>query len=262
MLKEMALAFSPNRIVSKRVALGIVAFQIAVPMSIWIFGLSPVIPKPDEVFSAFVKLWREGLVVDLGSSFLTSLKAIIISSALSFLLSYLTVVYFFQFPAWVVSKGRFLGLAGLTFLFTVTIGGGTVLKLVLMIFGMSVFMVTSMAAMVAEIPRDEYDYARTLRMGRWRVVGEVVILGKLDQGFEVLRQNAAIGWMMLTMVEGIVRSEGGLGALLLNENKHFNLAAVFAIQILIAIIGLGQDYFIGLMKNVVCPHARLAVERR
>ena len=48
-----------------------------------------------------------------------------------------------------------------------------------------------------------------------------------------MRQNAAMGWMMLTMVEGISRSEGGVGAMLLNQNKHFHLSAVFAIQLTI-----------------------------
>lgn len=261
-LKDLALAFSPNRAISKRTALIVIIFQITVPLAIWVFGLTPVIPKPAAVLAAFAKLWRDGLSVDLGSSFLTNLKAIGLSTIISLVLSYLTVTFFFRLPVWAISKGRFLGLAGLTFLFTILIGGGVVLKVSLMVFGMSVFFITSMAAIVAETPREEYDYARTLRMNRWRVVWEVVILGKLDQAFEILRQNAAIGWMMLTMVEGIVRYEGGLGALLLNENKHMKLPEVFAVQILILIIGMGQDYFIGVMKNIICPYARLAVERR
>ncbi len=79
-------------------------------------------------------------------------------------------------------------------------------------------------------------------MGEWRVVYEVVVIGQADKAFEVLRQNAAMGWMMLTMVEGISRSEGGVGAMLLNQNKHFHLSAVFAIQLTILLLGLAQDY--------------------
>ena len=110
---------------------------------------------------------------------------------------------------------------------------------------MTVFFVTSMAAVVRRFPKEKFDHARTLRMSEWRVVWEVVILGTADQAIEVLRQNAAIGWMMLTMVEGISRSEGGVGAMLLNQNKHFRLAEVFAIQIVILMVGLLQDYGIG-----------------
>jgi len=41
----------------------------------------------------------------------------------------------------------------------------------------------------------------------------VIVLGRADAAFDAMRQNAAMGWMMLTMVEGISRSEGGIGGL-------------------------------------------------
>jgi NitT/TauT family transport system permease protein len=78
----------------------------------------------------------------------------------------------------------------------------------------------------------------------------------------VLRQNAAIGWMMLTMVEGISRAEGGIGAMLLNQQKHFHLAEVFAIQLLILVVGILQDYGLGALRRVVFPYAHLTLERR
>ena len=99
-------------------------------------------------------------------------------------------------------------------------------------------------------------------MSEWRVVWEVVVLGTFDKAIEVFRQNAAIGWMMLTMVEGISRAEGGIGAMLLNQNKHFHLAEVFAIQLVILTVGLGQDFAIGFFKKMVCPYADLSLERR
>jgi len=52
-----------------------------------------------------------------------------------------------------------------------------------------------------------------------------------------------------------VRSEGGVGTILLDQNHHFRLAAVFAIQLTILMLGLLQDYGIGLMKNMFCPYA-------
>jgi len=42
---------------------------------------------------------------------------------------------------------------------------------------------------------------------------------------DLLRQNSAMGWMMLTMVEGLVRSDGSIGTLLLNNDKHFDMAS-------------------------------------
>jgi NitT/TauT family transport system permease protein len=98
-------------------------------------------------------------------------------------------------------------------------------------------------------------------MGDWRVVWEVVILGQMDLAFDALRQNAAIGWMMLTMVEGIARSEGGIGALLIDQNKHFHLAGIIAIQIVFLVAGFFQDAFLAWLKGVLVPFAALATNR-
>ena len=51
--------------------------------------------------------------------------------------------------AGLVAKGRFLSLIGLTFLFTVFVGGGHPLKLALLTFGLTVCFVTSMADVVS-----------------------------------------------------------------------------------------------------------------
>jgi NitT/TauT family transport system permease protein len=99
-------------------------------------------------------------------------------------------------------------------------------------------------------------------MGPWRVVWEVVVLGQIDKAFDVLRQNAAIGWLMLSMIESMVRSEGGIGSMLMTANKHFYLNAVLAIQITILLTGLAQDYLIGVGKRFFCPYASLDTERK
>ncbi len=37
---------------------------------------------------------------------------------------------------------------------------------------------------------------------------------------------------------------------------------MFAIQITFLLVGLLQDYGIGVLQRIVCPHARLVLERR
>lgn len=259
-LKE---AFLPNRAISPMTLRIIVAFQAAVALLIWINSPFPILPQPDEVLRAFRTLWFEqGLGRELFTSFMLNLQALGLTLIIALLLSYATVVPFFRPIALAVSKGRFLSLIGLTLVFTLIVGGGRPLKVSLLVFSMTVFFVTSMAAVVLEIPRERFDHARTLRMNEWEVTWEVVILGTVDKALEVLRQNAAIGWMMLTMVEGHVRSEGGIGVLLLDANKHFHLPKVFALQITFLLVGLLQDYGIGVLQRIVSPHARLVLERR
>ena len=260
---ELASALSPNAVLSSGALRLLIAVELVLALAVWFASPFEVLPTPPEVLKALGNLWaNQGLGQDLIASFKLNVEALLISTGLSLLLAYLTVLPIFRPLVEAVSKGRFLSLTGFSFVFTLIVGGGHTLKLSLLVFGMTVFYLTSMAAVIAAIPRESFDYARTLRMGEWRVVWEVVVLGTVADAFEVMRQNAAIGWMMLTMVEGISRAEGGVGAMLLNQNKHFHLAEVFAIQIVILAVGLTQDYAIGFFKRIVCPYAELTLERK
>jgi NitT/TauT family transport system permease protein len=206
LLQELGAAFLPNRAVSPATLRAIIAVQAGIALLIWLNSPFKVLPRPTEVLQALQSLWMtQGLGPELITSFKMNLEALGWTVLISLALSYLTVLPIVRPVVAALSKGRFLSLVGFTLVFTLVVGGGRPLKVTLLVFGMTVFFVTSMAAVVAAIPKADFDHARTLRMSEWRVVWEVVILGTAATAFEVLRQNAAIGWMMLTMVEGISR---------------------------------------------------------
>jgi NitT/TauT family transport system permease protein len=256
-------AFLPNRILSAGAMQILIWTEVALGLLLWIKSPFKVLPRPLEVLHALQGMWlTQGLGPELLTSIKLNLEALAWSTVISLGLAYLSVVPVFRPLVAAVSKGRFLSIVGFTFIFTLIFGGGHPLKTSLLVFAVSVFYVTSMAAVIAAIPKGDFDHARTLRMSEWRVVWEVVVLGTADKAFEVLRQNAAMGWMMLTMVEGIVRSEGGVGAMLLGESKHFLLPEVFAIQVVILFVGLCQDYLIGAARRLACPYADITLERR
>jgi NitT/TauT family transport system permease protein len=255
--------FLPNRVVSPTTMKMIITVEVLIALAVWFKSPFKVLPQPGEVFQALGKLWsKEGLGQDLITSFMLNLEALTYSAVISIGLAYLTVVPVFRPIVVAISKGRFLSMIGFSTVFTIMLGGGHALKTWMLVYGITVFFVTSMASVIANIPKSEFDHARTLRMSEWRVVLEVVVLGTADKAFEVLRQNAAMGWMMLAMVEGIVKSEGGIGTALIAQDKYFHLPEVFAIQIVILIVGLTQDSMIGLIRRAVCPYADLTLERK
>jgi NitT/TauT family transport system permease protein len=261
-MNEIMAAFTPNKAVSKSTIKLMVGVQVTVFFLLWAFSPFSLLPTIKEVWGAFVEQWGQGLLSELITSFYANLQAIAISCVISLGLAYLSVLEAFRPIISFLSKLRFLSMMGLSFFFTVATSSGHQLKLSLLVFSISVFFVTGMADVIESIPKEQYDLARTLQMGPWRTVYEVVVLGQIDKAFDVLRQNAAIGWMMLTMIESMVRSEGGIGAMLSTANKHFYLSAVFAIQITILLLGLFQDYGIGATKRLCCPYAALASERK
>jgi NitT/TauT family transport system permease protein len=259
---DLLRVFKPNTSVGRPIVVLIIVVQVIIALIAW-YTSSEILPRPPEIWSAFGRLLKGGdLIRELFTSMGLCIQAMGLSIIISLTLSYLTVLPFFRPTAFIVSKGRFLTLVGLSFVFTLLTSGGHNLKVSLMVFGITVFFVTSAIAMIQSIPKTEFNHARTLGMSEWQTVGEVIILGRLHEVFEIIRQNFAISWMMLTMVEGISRAEGGIGAMLLNQNKHLHLDAVFAIQILILLVGIGMDYLIGVIKNIICPYASLSLERR
>jgi NitT/TauT family transport system permease protein len=257
-MASVADAFKPNRALDKKTTGLVIAAWLVVGFAVWFASPFKSLPTPIDIWHALTSLWWEG---GLGPEIFTTMKLIghatLLTVVLSMLLSYATVVPVFRPLVEAVSKLRFLGLTGLVFPFTLLTGGGYSLKVWLLTFGMSTFFVTSMARIVVEIPRAEFDYLRVLGASELRIFWEVVVRGTLDRALDVLRQNVAMGWAMITMVEGISRSEGGVGALILNENKHFMLAEVYAILIVILVLGLVMDYGMGVITTLACPHVSL-----
>lgn len=257
-MSSVADAFKPNRALDGKTTGLVIGVWLIVGFGVWLASPFKSLPTPLDIWHALDTLWWEH---GLGPEIFTTMKLIghatLLTVAISMLLSYATVVPFFRPFVEAVSKLRFLGLTGLVLLFTLMTGGGYALKVALLTFGMSTFFVTSMARIVVEIPRAEFDYLRVLGASEPRIVWEVVVRGTLDRALDVLRQNVAMGWAMITMVEGISRSEGGVGALILNQNKHFLLAEVYAILIVILILGLLMDYAMGVVTTLLCPHVSL-----
>jgi sulfonate transport system permease protein len=148
----------------------------------------------------------------------------------------------------------------LIFVFTLLTKDGSTLKLSLLVFGIVPFFVSSFLGVIVSIDRQEYDLCKTLGYSNWQTLYEVIIVGKADQAFEILRQNFAISWLMITMVEGLNMSEGGIGALLIKYNKYNDLTHVLALQAVILLIGLFFDYLLGMIRQWLFPYTKLQTQ--
>ena len=235
------------------------AVQAVILFAIWCMHPAALLPTPLEILRAWDDLARnDGMLLELWTSTKTIWTAITLSALIAFGIGYLSTADIFKPISYWLTAFRFLGFAGITFLFTLMTSSGGELKIWLLTFGMTVFLLTNMLSTIAAVKQEEIDYGRTLRLSPWRITYEIIVRGRLDEALDLVRQNAAIGWTMLSMVEGIVRSEGGIGALLLNQNKHLHLAAVFAIQLTILVYGVAQDIALRLIRNAICPYVKLS----
>ncbi|HEY8099472.1 MAG TPA: hypothetical protein VIF82_01870 [Burkholderiaceae bacterium] len=230
--------------------------QAGLAIAFWFASGSKTLPSPNEVAHAWLSMVQtQGLIVELWESVKVLLLSLLLSASLSLAIVAAGTAPVFAPFAQFSSLLRFLGFAGLTYLFMLMTNDGYQLKLSLLVFGITVMMVTSMLSEVRAIPQESIDHCKTLGMKNWRITYELVLLGKADVFLDLMRQNAAIGWTLLTMVEGLTRSQGGIGALLLNQNRYFLLSGVFAIQLTILAYGIAQDYLLGKLRVTLCPYS-------
>lgn len=223
----------------------ITSVWVAILLIWWILsalGSRHLFPSPAQVWTGFVNLYNEGLVVHIFSSLGLAFQAIFLSLIIS-----LTIVYVSPLPALrplalALSKIRYLPLTGITFYLAILVKDARSMQVSVLTVFMSLYFITSLLAVLKDIPDEEIDHARSLKCSRWEVLWQVVIQGRLDYVIDVLRQNLAIVWMMLVTVESILVAAGGLGVLIKNSDKFMNHGRIVALQLVILLLGLLLDW--------------------
>ena len=244
--------FRPFESVSQRSRTVIIIAWIAIILLWWFLsslGTKHLFPTPGQVWEGFQSLWREGLRDHIISSLILFAKAILLSVIVS-----LTVIYLSPLPALHpiavgLSRFRYLPLTGITFYLAIIVSNARAMQVSVLFIFMSLYFITSLLAVLKDIPTEEIDHARSLKCSRWEVLWEVVIKGRLDYVLDVLRQNLAIIWMMLVTVESILVAAGGLGVLIKNSDKFANHGRIVALQIVILLVGLGLDAALTLLRK-------------
>lgn len=250
--------FQPFAVINKQTVFTIISLQIIVTLTCWQTFSHGLIPKPGNIIQAFVQqACSKALLDNLLVSLCLTMKAMLYSIIITLLFAYLSVIPFFKSIAHFIVKCRYLTLAGLIFVCTLLTQNGSSLKLGLLIFGIVPFFVTSFLSVIVHIQQQEYDLCKTLGYHNWQTLYEVIIVGKADQVFEILRQNFAIAWLMITMVEGLNMGEGGIGTMLIKYNKYNDLTNVLALQLVIFSLGLLFDFLLGITRKWLFPYTRL-----
>jgi NitT/TauT family transport system permease protein len=255
-IRRAGQCLTPNEDLSLRAGSLIIAVWVFLLLAWWQAAKPDIFPSPLDVLAAFPALWSQGgLGQELISSLTVNWEALFWSSLISLPLAYLSRTPAIKPLAQGVAKLRFVSPAVFYVILLYLASNGHEVKVLMLTLGETFFLVTTMIGVVQNIPDYQFDDCRTLRMSEWKGTWYVLVRGTLTQAIDAIRDNAAMGWSMLLMVEGVVRSEGGVGVMVLNQEKHQNFAEVYAIAIAIVLVGITQDYIIGAVKRVVCPYA-------
>lgn len=220
----------------------------------WIFsslGEIHLFPTPKQVLNGISDLWLGGLMVHISSSIWLCTQAVFYSVIISLIFAYSSTIPFFKNLGHTVSKLRYLPLTGISFYLAILIKDARELQVWVLVVFMTTFLTTSLIQMIMDIPDEEFSHARTLGCSRWETLWEVIIKGRIDYVFELIRQNLAIVWMMLVTVESILVAAGGLGFLIKNNDKLGDNGKVIALQIIIILLGLFLDFVITKLRKLI-----------
>lgn len=264
-MKKIKTLFTPFAKPDRSSILVMVGIQLILFITWWFIAAPDIIPNPIEILNAFGQLTSErDLLGELFTSAWLCVKAMFIATAIGLVLSYSVVIPFFRpFVIYIVSQARFLTLVGFGFIILLYTHTAEEYKTALLIFGILPYFVTGMASEVDSMEWQKYSYARTLRMSNWQALYHVVIRGMLHRALEILRQNFAIAWMMITMVESANRENGGIGALLVDQNRFAgNFNGVFAIQFAILLMGILIHVLIGIISRKLFPYAYMKLNKK
>ncbi|RCH56345.1 hypothetical protein DJ568_00340 [Mucilaginibacter hurinus] len=251
--------FKPFETVSKNQQLAISAIWIVLVAAYWIIsssGTKHLFPTPGQVAEGFSSLYKEGLVVHIGSSLALCAQATLLAVIISLVVVYLSPLPAISPIAHIMSRLRYLPLTGITFYLAIIVNDARTMQISVLFIFMSLYFVTTLLAMLKDIPKEEIDHARSLKCTRWEVLWEVVIKGRLDYVIDALRQNLAIVWMMLVTVESILVAAGGLGVLIKNSDKFMNHGRIVALQIVILLVGLLLDWVLNVSRKTIFTYSK------
>lgn len=221
----------------------------------WQLERNLMIPSLVEIAGKFIKIIPSANF--LGNLFM-SLKlmsfATVIAIVISLLLSYLYKLPSLEGLSILVTKIRFIGYVGVTFIFTILFKESSIIKSSLLVFSIVPFFVASALSLIGSIDPQELELCKTLNMNPWETLYEVVIRGKLDQVLEIIRQNIGVSFMMLTFVESL-SDEGGIGMMMVKQNRSPDgLSSIIAILIFLAIFGSLLDSLLISLRKYLFPY--------
>ena len=229
---------------------------------LWIFNPIKALPYPSEVLAAFRSMWSapgsQGMVYNIWVTLKLNLVGLLFSSIISLVIAYLSVIPLFQPFNKIVQWLRYLPIVGFNLVFLKLFTIGWPMKVAMLTTGMTFFLVTSMTGVIAAIPKMKYELARVLGYNDWHLFYSVVVRPTLPQMIDMIAQNAAIGWVMITAIETYNRTEGGIGSQIYSYNSTNQLAEVYAFLIIIGVIAVLEDWLFALLKRLLFPYSQIA----
>jgi ABC-type nitrate/sulfonate/bicarbonate transport system permease component len=235
---------------------------LAILFLFWTFSPVKGMPYPSEVLHAFKRMWslnnESNLVYNTYVTLKLNVVGLFYASILSLIVSYFSVLPPLSPLNKILQWFRYLPIVAFNLVFLALFTIGWSMKVAMLTVGMTFFLITSMTAEIASLPRLKFELARVLGYGDWRVFYTVVFRPTLPSMIDIVAQNAAMGWIMIVAIETFNRTEGGIGAQIYAYSSTNQLAEVYVYLFIIGIIAVIEDQLFVWLKRLIFPYTQIA----
>lgn len=235
----------------------LVATSVLLPLVAWLLlGAAEVVdprflPSPQRVARAGLDMAASGqLVVDT----MATVQRVLLGFGLTVLVSVPLGIAMGTFQAVgallepLSGLLRYLPAAAFTPLLLIWLGIGEPPKIALIFLGTVFFNMLMTADAVRLVPADVIDVSYTLGARRHEVLRKVIVPFALPGMIDAVRVNFAAAWNLVVVAE-LVNSETGLGKRILLSQRFTQTDKIFAILVVIALIGVLTDVLLRLARN-------------
>ena len=215
------------------------------------------LPTPWSVVGSFSELhYNDALVRNVIYSIkinvLGYLQALVIAIPAGFLVGLLPVCR--ELFRRYIDATRYLPLTALTGLFIAWFGIEDAMKIQFLAFGITVYLLPVVVQRIYEVEKVYVDTVYTLGATKWQTVKEIFIPSVLSKVSDDARVLVAISWTYIIVAELINKSAGGIGALCYTAARQSRIDKVFALLMVIVLIGFIQDKLAGMLDKMLFPH--------
>lgn len=248
----------------KRTGLTIEVAGFAIILAVWTYitgaGLLPpsILPAPWKVITSFSELhFDDALIMNAGYSIKLNLLGYVEAVVAAFLIGFpigLFPICRSLFSRY-IDASRFLPLTALTGIFIAWFGIETNMKVLFLAFGIFVYLLPVVVQRIDELEDVYVQTSRTLGASRWQQIHSVYIPAVLSKLSDDIRVLVAISWTYIIVAE-LVNKTGGLGALIFSASRQCRMDKVFAVLLVIILIGFIQDRVFKWLDNTLFPYKR------
>lgn len=229
-------------------------------------GLIPksILPSPLDILISLKSLhFDDAIVNNAGYSFLLNIaglaEAALFAIPIGFAIGLFPILdaVFEKY----ISAMRFIPLTAIIGMFIVWFGIGTNMKIQFLAFTIFLYLLPVVIQKIKQVEAIYIQTAQTCGATNFHLVFKVYAPLVVSRVFDDLKILAALSWTYIIIAELVNATDGGIGALSFKVAKQSRTDKVFAILLVIVIIGFIQDWLLTRLDKMFFPYKYATKEK-